>query len=173
ARLAGLDAALDAAEQVDLPGHVQAQVVALLADALLAGRRLLGLAELAAGAAGDHRQLVVADVVADGAGGAQAGEGHAQLAVLRQRLLYQLAQGRVVELPPPGRLEVGAVVVAGLQGLEARRFGIRRAVVRAYGAGTDSQGEQGGNQRLHACTSWAIWLALRASRLSTKARIRT
>ncbi|MNQ27769.1 hypothetical protein D3C85_410340 [compost metagenome] len=175
--IAGLYLALDAAEQVELPGHVQAQVVAIDIHPLLAEARLLRLADLGAGAAGDGGQLVVGRIVAQRAGGLEAGEGHAQLAVALQRLLHQAAQGRIVELPPPGRLEARAVVAGGGARGEAGRGGLRRLVVGTDGAGAQHeggrQGEQGGDQGFHACTSTAMECALRAWRFSTKARIST
>ncbi|MDT4849723.1 hypothetical protein FQZ97_838510 [compost metagenome] len=176
-RFAGLDLALDTTEQVQFPGHVQAQVVAFGIHALLGDARLLALADLGAGAGGDHRQLVVADVVADGAGGLEAGEGDAQLAVFLQGLLHQLVQGRVVELLPPEAFETGAVDLGGVGRGEPCGLALGGLVVRAHGAGGKRQCQQGRGKSLvdHACTSFSCGAraALRASRFSTNPRIRT
>ena len=73
--------ALDAAKQVDLPGHVQAQVIAFAVDPVggLAGNLPLG--QVTADAAGDGRHGVIADVIANRPGRFPAGEGDAQVAV--------------------------------------------------------------------------------------------
>src|SRR5690606_34513707 len=60
---AGFQAALDAAEQVQFPGHVQAQVVALGVDPPLGDAGLLCLADIGAGASGDRGKAIVGVVV--------------------------------------------------------------------------------------------------------------
>ncbi|MNN15029.1 hypothetical protein D3C81_1281240 [compost metagenome] len=156
--IAGFQRPLHAAEQVDFPDHVQAEVVALGVDAVLGDPRHLALADIGGGAAGDGGEAVVGHVVADRPRGAQAGVGHAQLAVLLQRLLHQLLQHRVVELLPPGVLEATAVVVA-CRRFDLRRRGLRRLVVRTHGTGAERQCQQGGGEKLHAWASgeWAMW----------------
>ena len=79
--IAGLQLTLDTAKQVDFPGHVQAQIVALTVDALFSSARHLPLAHIAAGTAGDGRHGFCADVITNGAGCPQTGKGHAQLTV--------------------------------------------------------------------------------------------
>ena len=163
---------LDTAEQIHFPDHVQAQVVALLTDALFAGRRLLGLAKLATGAAGDGGETVIGHVIADRLRCTQAVEDHVQFAVVLQRTLYQLVQRRVVELLPPGGFETAAVIVGRLQRGNARWFCGGSSVVRADSACRQRQGQECGGKGFHACDSCRR-AALRASRFSTKARIRT
>ena len=85
--IAGFQLPLDTAEQVQFPEHIQAQVVTFTAHALLGHAGLLGLTKFTTGAAGDGRQLVVAEVITNSLGRPQAGKGHAQLAVILERLL--------------------------------------------------------------------------------------
>ncbi len=183
--VAGLQLTADAPEQVKLPGAIQAKVVALAVDPVLGHSRLLALADVGAGAAGDHREAIIGHVVAQGAGGAQAGERHAQVAVAAQRLFDQLVQGRIVELFPPQAFEAAAVVGLARRGVDLRRRGVGGPVVRTHRAGAERQQTeqtQGGREpapdRLrvnHACTSGRplSLAARRASRFSTKRRMRT
>ncbi len=167
--VAGLQAALDAAEQVQLPGHVQAQVVAFGIDPPLGDAGLLCLADIGAGASGDRGKAIVGVVVADRPRRAQTRIGDAQFAVLGQGLYDQSVQRRVLELMPPGGFEARAVVVAVLGMGDACGLGLRRPIVRADGAAGHGQGEQGKGEELHARIS--LNTALRAARFSTKARI--
>ncbi len=167
--VAGLQAALDAAEQVQLPGHVQAQVVAFGIDPSLGDAGLLCLADIGAGASGDRGEAIIGVVVADRSRRAQTRIGDAQFAVLGQGLYDQGVQRRVLELMPPGGFEARAVVVALLGMGDARRLRLRRPIVRADGAAGHGQGEQGKGEELHARIS--LNTALRAARFSTKARI--
>ncbi len=139
---AGFQFALNATEQVDLPGHVQPQVVAFLVDPVVGFTRHLCTAYFAAGAAGDHWHGIVADVVANGGSSFQAGESHAQFAVALQRLGHQLIQGRVIELLPPDGLRATAIVSTLSGGLDIGRRGVRRLVVGADGAGRQRQHQQ-------------------------------
>ncbi len=168
-RFAGLQAALDTAEQVQLPGHVQAQIVTLGVHPLFAETGLLGLADIGARTCGDGGQTIIADIIANSPRRTQTGIGDTQLAVFSQCFADQGIQCRVLELLPPGRLEARAVVIAALGLKQPRRLRLRRAVIRADGATGDGQGEQGKGEELHARAS--LNTALRASRFSTKARI--
>ncbi|MNP18709.1 hypothetical protein D3C76_1112010 [compost metagenome] len=88
--IGGFQVTLDAPEQVQLPGHVQAQVVTLGVDPVVRlTHRVLAFAQFAAGAAGNGRHGVIAGVIANRPGGPQAGESHAQLAVAFQRAGHQ------------------------------------------------------------------------------------
>ncbi|MNP09796.1 hypothetical protein D3C76_1019160 [compost metagenome] len=144
--IAGFQLALDAAEQVQFPGHVQAQVIAFAVDPVLGLARDLALAQVGAGTAGHGWQGVVADIVTDRPGGFQAGEGHAQFTVAVQRLADQLVEYRVVELLPPDAFEAAAVerrLGARFIGrAQLRRRGVRRLVVRAYRTGGQGQDQQ-------------------------------
>src|SRR5690606_40894995 len=121
---AGFQAALDTAEQVQLPGHVQAQVVAFGIDPSLGDAGLLCLADIGAGASGDRGEAIIGVVVADRSRRAQTRIGDAQFAVLGQGLYDQSVQRRVFELMPPGGFEARAVVVAVLGLGDARGLGL-------------------------------------------------
>ncbi len=125
----GFQVALDAAEQVQLPGHVQAQVVALAVHSLggLAGD--LSLGQVAAGAAGDGGHGVIAGVIANRPGGPQAGEGHPQFTVALQRFAHQLVESRVIELLPPDAFEACAVEVLLARSAIGGGADVRRSVV--------------------------------------------
>ncbi|CAB3928912.1 hypothetical protein LMG3412_06516 [Achromobacter deleyi] len=104
------DRAATPAEHIDLPTGVQPQAVrAGFADAgrvaQCAGRAL----RRGIGARADFGALAAGDLVAVGAGLHQPQPGDFQVLVLRQGLLHQLIEQRVVEGAPPGRqrLRVG------------------------------------------------------------------
>ncbi|MNN37036.1 hypothetical protein D3C81_1509600 [compost metagenome] len=177
-----LQVALDATEQVNLPGHVQAQVVAFAVDPVGGLARNLAFAQVTADAAGDGRHGVVADVIADRPRRFPAGEGDAQIAVALQRLRHQLVEGRVFELLPPDAFETRTVKVllAGGAiggGRDVGRLGGWRLVVRAHGTGTQGQYQQARQEgfQTHQCdSSFRVALAaLRFSPRSTKLRIST
>ncbi|MNP32284.1 hypothetical protein D3C76_1254540 [compost metagenome] len=171
-RIAGFQGALHAAEQVDFPDHVQAEVIAFLIHAAFGLPGNLALADLRRGAAGDRWEAVVGHVVADRPRGAHPGEGHAQVAVFPQRLLYQLLQHRVVELSPPGVL-VARLVVGGAGGVDARRRFLRFPVVRAHRAGAEGQGQEGGGEvfQAHAWASGDVCAMRRWAFFSARASI--
>ncbi|MNN13016.1 hypothetical protein D3C81_1260320 [compost metagenome] len=144
--LAGFQLALDAAEQVQLPGHVQAQVVAFAVDPIVGLSRNLPLAQVAADTAGHRRQGIVADVVANRPRRLEPGEGHAQFAVALQRLADQLVEYRIVELLPPDAFETATVELSFgrrvIGGAQLRRCGVRGLVVRAHRTGGQGQDQQ-------------------------------
>ncbi|MNL18504.1 hypothetical protein D3C87_1396490 [compost metagenome] len=160
--IAGFQFALDAPEQIDLPGHVQAKVVAIGVDSTLGQTRHLRLALLAADPAGDHRQVVVADVIANGPCGFPAGEGHAQIAVAVKRFTDQLIQRGVIELLPPHRFETRLIVVGPLGRDDMGRRRVRGLVVRPDGAGGqrgDQQTREKQLESLHQCASGSMTLS--------------
>ena len=168
--VAGFQLALDTAKQVDLPGHVQPQVIPLTVDPFFGLARYLAFAHIAAGAAGNGRHGVIADVIANGPGRAQASKSHAQLAVTVERLRHQLVEGRIVELLPPDAFIMGPVKPLEVVGTDLCRLSDRGFVVRAYGAGTQGQHQQTWHKdfQAHCCDSSLRCLAaLRASLRST------
>ncbi len=146
----GFQVALDAAKQIDFPGHVQTEVITVVIDPLVTlTRRYLTLAQIGTGTAGDGRHGVVADVIADRPRRFQAGEGDTQLTVASQGLSHQLVEGRIVELLPPETFEVGTIEVllasaAIGSGGDICRRRVRRFVVRADGTGAQCQYQQAG-----------------------------
>ena len=165
-RFAGLQAALDTAEQVQLPGHVQAQIVtsAFTRSSLKPGCWAL---PISARTCGDGGQTIIADIIANSPRRTQTGIGDTQLAVFSQCFADQGIQCRVLELLPPGRLEARAVVIA------ARPEAAAPAPVAARGNPPTAQPvmvRRAGKGRKTSCAG-LLNTALRASRFSTKARI--
>ncbi|MNZ79700.1 hypothetical protein D3C78_983110 [compost metagenome] len=165
--LAGFQLALDAAEQVQLPGHVQAQVVAFAVDPIVGLSRNLPLAQVAADTAGHGRQGIVADVVANCPGCLEAGKGHTQLAVALQRLADQLVEYWVIKLLPPGAFEATTVKrrpgVRLIGGAQLRRRSIRGLVVRPDGAGRQGQHQQVGKHKFQTVHAWLSSFSTRAA----------
>ncbi len=179
-RVACLQLALNAPEQIDLPGHVEAQIVALDIDPVGGLTRHLGLADTAAGAASDYRQVVVGHVVTNGPGRLEAGKGHAQITVALQRLGHQRAERRIIELLPPDVFEMRAIITMGAAGVvgshDISGRCVRRFVIRADGAGRQGQYQQARGkefQGTHQCFSsasarkFSALVALRAWARST------
>ena len=163
--------ALDAAEQVQFPSHVQAEVVALGLDAASGLPRDLAFALVTADPAGNGRHGVIAGVIADRTGCSQAGKGDAQITVALQRLGHQLVEGRVFELLPPDAFELGVVILFGIgSGRDIGRLRGLGFVVRAYGTGAQRQYQQAWQEYFHAhccVSSFKALAALRASWRST------
>ncbi|MNI71998.1 hypothetical protein D3C73_1279140 [compost metagenome] len=111
---------------------------------------------LTADAAGDHGQIVVADIVTNSPGGFPAGKRHPQVAVAFQGLAHQLVQRGVVELLPPQALETRLIVVGRL-GINADRSrGVGGLVVwpdRARRQCRHQETRQKQLQGFHGCTS--------------------
>ncbi len=82
--VAGLQLSLNASEQVQLPRHVQAQIVTFAVDTALGDAWLLAFAEVTAGPAGHHRHDVVGDVIANRPCSLEAGKCDAQITVAVQ-----------------------------------------------------------------------------------------
>ncbi|MNX97063.1 hypothetical protein D3C86_1294120 [compost metagenome] len=155
-----LQVALDAAKQVDLPRHVQAQVVAFAVDPVggLAGN--LALAQITADPAGDGRHGVIADVITDRPRRFPASEGDTQITVALERFGDQLVEGRIFELLPPDAFETRAVKVfltgrTISRGGDVGRFKGLGLVVRADGTGAQRQYQQARQEsfQTHQCDS--------------------
>ncbi len=167
----GFQVALDATEQVQFPGHVQAEVITLTVNALGGLARDLPLGQVTAGTAGDGRHGVIAGVIADRPCRPQASKGDAQIPVTLQRLGYQLVEGRVLELLPPDAFELGVVILLGIgSGRDIGRLRCLGFVVRAHGTGAQRQYQQARQEyfHTHCCvSSFKALAALRASLRST------
>ena len=138
-----------AAEQIQLPAGIEAELVAFTEHPLPTQLRIGLLAAVVAAARGNVRGLVETAFDEHRTGLADAGHGHAQVQVIRQCTVHQFFQHRIIELRPPAGHRRGSAEHRLLRPLQHHRVLHRRLVVRAD-ADTARQHQAGDGHRQRA-----------------------
>jgi len=145
----GFCSAALAAEQIQLPARIEAELVAFTEHPLPTQLRIGLLAAVVAAVSGNVRGLVEAALDEHRTGLADAGHGHAQVQVVRQRAVHQFFQHRIVELRPPAGHRRSSAVPRLLCALQDHRL-LRRG--RVVGADADTSGQHQAGDGHRQCT---------------------
>ncbi|MNL05998.1 hypothetical protein D3C87_1266170 [compost metagenome] len=150
AGIGGLDRTARAAEQVQLPTRIQAQMPGSRLSARLRAECLAAACGLAASSDRDLGQGGRGDLHALGACLAQACQGDVQILIVRQGLFDQAVQQGILEGAPPRTQAIVVAIGHGGVGINPVRGHIqrRRAVVRPHGGAAGQECQQGRKQRL-------------------------